>query len=341
MADKKKADIEYNITKKPVVGISVYRDAEKKEPPLEEMLEKQAKRDLVEAQKEEAVAKMEARTAKLRGNKDEKDVTPSKQGRDYIIVDDEPVRAGDGLGDYSLQDAKDILGIRALRSRFAGPAQAGSVQSSATEKVSELLVAMEPYINKGSDATALKEMLADKLALQRQEILSHIPPQGQPAQPKSFMEQVTEFIAAMGSIKEAGPTLRSIFGIPETPHNPSGAPAQVTGPDGKPIVMDLGNIINWRKFEGDERRTDERHGALVGLSQTVRENIPDAIQAILKTVAEVKGGTEAKPPTSPQQQVFKCGDCGSQFSIPDVPFETVKCPTPACGREYSKEELLS
>ena len=339
MADKKKADIEYNITKKPVVGISVYRDAEKKEPPLEEMLEKQAKRDLVEAQKEEAVAKMEARTAKLRGNKDEKDVTPSKQGRDYIIVDDEPVRAGDGLGDYSLQDAKDILGIRALRSRFAGPAQAGSVQSSATEKVSELLIAMEPYINKGSDVTALKEMLADKLALQKQEILSHIPQQGQPAQPKSFIDQITEFVTAVGSLKEAGPTLRSVFGIPETPHNPSGAPVQITGPDGKPTVMDLGTIINWRKFEGDERRSDERHGALIGLAQTVRENIGDGVAALKAAAGEAKGGARAKTPAAEAQpQVFECGECHAKFSPPaSWTGEPLKCPT--CSREYSKEEL--
>ncbi|GAI89164.1 unnamed protein product, partial [marine sediment metagenome] len=45
----------------------------------------------------------------------EKELAPSKRGREYIIVDDEPVRVGENLGDYSLQDAKDILGIRALR----------------------------------------------------------------------------------------------------------------------------------------------------------------------------------------------------------------------------------
>ncbi|GAI42867.1 unnamed protein product, partial [marine sediment metagenome] len=33
---------------------------------------------------------------------------PSKPGgREYIVVDDEPVRVGENLGDYSLQDAKD------------------------------------------------------------------------------------------------------------------------------------------------------------------------------------------------------------------------------------------
>jgi len=49
-------------------------------------------------------------------------------GRDYIILEDEPVRVGENLGDYSLQDAKDILAIRAVRNRFSGVGQAGASQ---------------------------------------------------------------------------------------------------------------------------------------------------------------------------------------------------------------------
>ncbi|GAI78607.1 unnamed protein product, partial [marine sediment metagenome] len=78
-----------------------------------------------------------------------------------------PVRVGENLGDYSLQDAKDILAIRALRGRFAGlggPAGGGQ-PSGATEKVSEVLTALSPYLNKGSDLDTIKEVLADKLAL--------------------------------------------------------------------------------------------------------------------------------------------------------------------------------
>lgn len=272
---------------------------------------------------------------------EEKGVTPSRRGREYIIVDDEPVRVGENLGDYSLQDAKDILGIRALRSRFAGAAQAGAGPASAPEKLSELLTALGPYLNKGSDVDALKEILADKLALQRQEILSHIPQQGQSGQPKSFFEQLTEFIGVMGQVKEAGPTLRSILGIPESSGNPTGVPVQITGPDGKPIVMDLGNIINWRKFEGDERRADERHGALVGLAQAVRENIGDGVAALKAAAEDAKGGARAKKPAAEAQpQVFECGECHSKFSPPaNWTGEPLKCPT--CSHEYTKEELLA
>ncbi len=269
---------------------------------------------------------------------------PSKPGgREYIVVDDEPVRVGENLGDYSLQDAKDILAIRALRSRFSGAGQAGGSPPGAAEKVSEVLSALEPYINKGTDINALKEILADKLELQKQDILSRIPqPGGQPSQPKSIIEQITEFVAAIGSLKEAGPTLRSILGVPES-SNPSN-PGQLTGPDGQPMTMDLGQVIDWKKFQSGERREDESHGALIGLAKTIRENIPDGIQAILAAVAEAKGtGAKTSPPQE-QPLRFNCGDCGTEFSLSpeilnDPRFESAACEK--CGRKYTKEELMA
>jgi len=257
-----------------------------------------------------------------------------ERGKDYIIVDEEPVRVGPGLGDYGLQDAKDILGIRALRNRFTGAGQVGGGQPAATEKVSELITALAPYINKGSDVDSLKEILADKLALQRNEILSHIPQPPQSGQPKSLLEQLTE-------LKALGPMLKSILGIPETPPasgNPlSGVPVKIAGPDGSPFIMDLGQVINWKKFMGEEARADERNQMLMKLGETARENLPDGIQALIGAVQEAKAGTKTEAPETPQ--AFECGQCHQRFSIPDVPFETVKCPNPACGRVYTKEEV--
>lgn len=260
-------------------------------------------------------------------------------GREYIIVDDVPVRAGANLGDYTLQDAKDILTIRALKNRLGGAGQQGAAaQPGPVERVSDILSALSPYLNKESksDGETLRELIADKLELQKQDILSRIPQQGQPAQPKTLLEQLTE-------LKELGPVVKSLFGVPESSGNTStGVPVQISGPDGKPFVMDLGQVINWKKFEGEERRADEQMKTMTGLAQTVRENIPDGIQAILKTVEEVKGGAGAKTPAPEQpQQTFKCGDCGTEFGPPaGWASQPLKCPNPACGREYSKEELL-
>lgn len=277
----------------------------------------------------------------------EKDAVPSKRGRDFIILDDEPVRVGENLGDYSLQDAKDILSIRALRGRFGGAGQSGAPYQppAASEKVSELLSALGPYINKGSDLTMMKEIIADKVGLMGQDILSRIPQPGQPPQPRSFIEQITEVVGAISSLRELGPTLRSILGVPEPSSNPpQGTAVQLTGPDGKPLVMDLGQVIDWTKFQSGERRADERHGALMGMAQAVRENLGDGIAAIKTAAEQAKGsaGSKAKASSPQQTQVFKCGDCGTVFSPPaEWGEQPIKCPNPACGREYTKEELLA
>jgi len=138
--------------------------------------------------------------------------------------------------------------------------------------------------------------------------------------------------------------IRAILGIPESSgENPStGVPVQVKGPDGQPIVMDLGQVIDWRRFQGEERRADERQDSLKGLVQTIRENIPDGIAALKVAAEEAKGGTGSKPPAEAPPQKFRCGDCGTEFSPPpDWAGQNLKCPNPNCGREYTKEELLA
>jgi len=197
-----------------------------------------------------------------------------ERGKDYIIVDEEPVRVGTGLGDYGLQDAKDIMAIRALKNRFAGAAQAGGGQSSATEKVSELLTAMEPYINKGSDLSALKETLAAQLAQMRQEIMGHIPQQGAAPLPKSWIDQLTELSSAL-------PMLKSILGVPEAASNPpSGIPVTVTGPDGKPAIMDFSQALDFRKFMAEERRADESHATKIEVAKGFKDMLGKASTAL-------------------------------------------------------------
>jgi len=276
---------------------------------------------------------------------EEKGDSPNKPGgREYIIIDDEPIRVGANLGDYSLQDAKDILSIRALRNRFSGGSQKVEAATGGTgEKVSDLLRELEPYINKSSNDETLRELLATQMELQKQEILKHIPQTGERAEPKSFIEQVTGAIAALGSLKEAGPTIRSILGIPEASGNPgaTATPVSVAGPDGKPLVMDLGQVIDWRRFQNEERRADERHGALVGLAQTVRENVSDGVSALKAAAEDAKESGKGETSSETKPQVFKCGDCHQQFSAPaEWAGQALQCPNPECGREYTKEELL-
>lgn len=58
---------------------------------------------------------------------------PRKSSRDYMIVDDTPVFVGEGLGEFSMKDAKDIIAIKAIRSRpQSQPATSPSGQQGLT-----------------------------------------------------------------------------------------------------------------------------------------------------------------------------------------------------------------
>lgn len=276
------------------------------------------------------------------------ELTGKTSGKDYIIAEDTPVRVGLNLGDFSLQDAKDILAIRALKSRFAGAsgAGAGGTASGAVgqDKLSDIITALQPYLQKGTDINTLKEALGDKLALLKLDIMSHIPQLGGPAQPKSFIEQITELVTGLGNLKQAGPILRSILGIPESSGSPlSGVPTQVIGLDGKPAVLDLSQAIDLRKFLAEEKRADERHGALMGLTQTIRENVPDGVQALIRATEEERAkrtGTQ-KQEAAPAPQAYECGSCKTQFTLPTTEgWTNLKCPNPACGKVWTREEVM-
>ena len=79
------------------------------------------------------------------------------------------------------------------------------------------------------------------------------------------------------------------------------------------------------------------------LATAVKDNLSDGIAALTAAAEEAKGSTGTKTTDSKSQpQVFACGDCGQQFSAPEGWVDqTLKCPNPECGREYTKEELLA
>ncbi|MBA7576942.1 hypothetical protein ES708_18788 [subsurface metagenome] len=110
--------------------------------------------------------------------------------------------------------------------------------------------------------------------------------------------------------------------------------------DGKPVYANIEPMMKWMGFQGEQKRADERHSMLMGLGQTVRENVGDGIAAIKAAAEEAKKGAGGKtPPGSEQPAVYECSDCHTKFSIPNVPYETVTCPNPQCGRVYSKAEI--
>lgn len=87
----------------------------------------------------------------------------------------------------------------------------------------------------------------------------------------------------------------------------------------------------------------QRNQHLGTLATAVKENLGTGIAALTAAAAEIKGSPGAKTPAiEAQPQVFECGECHAKFSPPaSWTGEPLKCPNPACGREYTKEELLA
>ncbi|MBA7599319.1 hypothetical protein ES703_06351 [subsurface metagenome] len=262
---------------------------------------------------------------------------PKKSPNDYMIVEDEPVRVGEGLGDYSLQDAKDILAVRAIKSRFDRfnrPGTDGSGTGGTGEKISDIITALAPYLNKDTDPETVKEMLGDKLALLKQEIIMGLP---HPSQQKSMVDQLSELGAILGTLKDSGPLLRSLLGIPEpsTSSNPSttsSMPVQLSDKDGNPIVMDFDSLLNWKKFQGEEQRADEKQTLLRGMVTEFRQQLPVAMQALKATAeaynrAAVSSKAEGIPQSAPIQ--VTCAGCQQLITLSEVP--TVEFACPHCG----------
>lgn len=195
-----------------------------------------------------------------------------KGSRDYILVDDMPVRVGQGVGDYDLETAKELAALKALKERFSRhdtstPAGGGK---SISEMLPELITALSAFKEKpdqdGVNAL-LKELNDVKFDAFRQDIISRIP---QLHEPKSFMEQLLEFSSGLQTV---GPIIKTLLGIPE-PHPGTEHPAtpiQLVDANGNPMVMDINSFITFKKFETEERRADEEFKNKREMTGTVKD----------------------------------------------------------------------
>ncbi len=183
-----------------------------------------------------------------------------KADRDYILVDDMPVRVGQGVGDFDLETAKQLAGIRALKDRLgkAIPGTSAGAPPTMMGGLPELITALAAFREKPDQEgvnALIKELSDVKFDALKQDIISRIPRQ---QEPQSFMQQLTEFTTSM---KEMGPILRSILGVPETGQQAQSpmTPIQLNDKNGNPMIMDIHSFTTLRKFESEERRADEKH----------------------------------------------------------------------------------
>jgi len=267
-----------------------------------------------------------------------------KTGRDYIIVEDEPVRVGDGLGDYTMQDAKDILSIRALRDRARGSSGTERRADAAHgESLSELITALQPLLKNNADPNMLKEVLEAKMQLLKSEILAGMPQSS--GQPKSWIDQLGDLVAATGKLKEVGPIIRSLLGLPEgggNPHPPANPVIlPFTDKDGNPmtITADPETGIQWLRFLGEEKRADEKQGMLKGMVDTFKEEWPTVAGALKETaegynkrVVQRSQGLEAAsaegatPPGGGPLEAT-CPSCQQTFPVTELsPEGDITCP---------------
>ena len=319
---------------------------------------------------------------KKEGDAESVSVGDKDKGRDYIIEDDMPIYVGPGSGDMSMKDAKDIIGMRAIRARHSGQL-GGAAQQFRVEDIISILDKVKEV--RGGEGSAAKTYVVQPT--DQGTVVKEVQP-GEPlVVPSTGGNQppATYFVDNDGNVKQVQPgepivlkqqstnpptqktlivrqTAEGIVTEEVEPGKPiileqnrpsgggmQGLPFPVFGSDGKPahdgegrpIYADLEPTMRWLEFQSQEKRSNERHGALMGLVKTVQENVGDGIAALKAAAEQAKGGTGSGKTESEQQpQVFSCGDCETQFSAPpEWAGQPLTCPQ--CGREYSKEELLA
>lgn len=299
-----------------------------------------------------------------------------EEGRSYILVDDMPVYVGKNLGDLFYNDAVDLARIRAARaarpqgapSQQWGPDDILKIVKAVQEFAPTGAAAPKSYVvTRGAEGKAVvKEVEGGKPVVVEQPASQPGPTylvdtttgevkERQPNEPIIIKQQAAAappqkaFIVKQtpeGATVEEHDTSKPIIINAGAPGAglPAMYPFPAMGADGKPMYDNDGNpiyvnvepMIKWMGFQSEQKRADERHGALMGLAQTIKENLPIGVEAFNRAVSEVKG----KAPESSAQQ-YECGSCHTKFTLPRVPGEDEKVICPHCKQEWTGKEVIA
>lgn len=284
------------------------------------------------------------------------------EGRlDYIVEGNDILQVGEGLGMFTFRQALQVV---AAKRGTAPPPQTGGLGTfkDFAEAVSTLnpnkpltftdVIALVKLLNEARGGGGGEQLPPGCYVDEEgnvQELKS-----GQPIVIKKVIREQgkTYLLNPEGELEEHESGKPIIIKVQPSPGSGSNLPGVMPFPvfgedgqpaydkDGKPIYANLEPMMKYMGFQSEQRRAEERHGALMGLAKTVRENIGDGIAALKMTAEQAKAGIGAKTSESKQAQPppFECGDCHTQFAAPPGwEGQNIKCP--GCGREYSKEEL--
>lgn len=278
---------------------------------------------------------------------------------DYIVEDNNILRVGEGLGMFTFRQALQVVAAK----RGTAPQTQGGLGTfkDFADAVSILnpnqpitladVVTLVNLMNEGRSGEGSQSPPGSYV--DEEGNVQELKP-GQPIVVKRVVREPskTYLLNPEGEIEEHESGKPIIIKLQPSPGSnlPPMMPFPVMGSDGqpvydndgKPVYANLEPMMKYMSFQAEQRRAEERHGTLIGLAQTVRENIGDGVAALKAAASEVGKSSSSKPPTPEQQQVFECGDCHTTFSPPaQWAGEPIKCPNPNCGREYSKEELMA
>ncbi len=287
---------------------------------------------------------------------------------------DVPFYVGEGLGDLTYKDAVDLAKIRAAARRPVPGAQPSTPQTTTADEILKIVTVVKELtgekgqksyvVTQGEQGAVVREVEsgqplvvpgptasrpvtyvvdgAEVRELKPGEPLVIKKEAAAPPTSKTFVvRQTSEGIVAEEHdlskpiIINPSPS-PSLPGFPFPVMDSEGKP--VLGSDGQPVYANIEPMLKYMGFQGEQRRADERHVALMGLAQTVKENLPAGIEAFRRAVGEVKGAPKSAESEAP---AYECGKCHTKFTLPRVPGdeEKVICPNPECGQEWTGKEL--
>ena len=286
---------------------------------------------------------------------------------DYLVEDNKVVRVGDGLGMFTFRQSLQV--VTASRGISKQPEDGGS---SILNNLADVVMKLKPdqAMTPKEIIDLIKEVVEKKPDERDPPVQApgffvdeggnvHELKAGQPIVVKRVEQQAgkTFILQPDGELveQEAGkPLVIKVQGdgggggggMPQMlPFPIMGSDGQVVhDKDGNPVYANLEPMMKYMGFASDQKRAGERHSALMGLAQTVKENLGDGIAALKAAAEQAKGSSigskESSATEEAQPQVYSCAGCGSQFSTPPGwAGETVKCPNPGCDRQYTKEDL--
>ncbi|MBA7700427.1 hypothetical protein ES703_109141 [subsurface metagenome] len=294
---------------------------------------------------------------------------------DYIVEENNILRIGDGLGMFTFKQALQVVAAKRGTIPQGGPSQQWGpdellkIVKAVQEFAPSGAAAPKSYmVTQGEEGAIVQEVESGKPVVLQQ-------PASQP-RPTYTVDTATGEVKELQPgqpivvVKQpaAAPPPQKTFIVKQTPDGTTvveehdlgkpiiistGAPGGVLpamypfpamGADGKPMYDNAGNpiyvnvepMIKWMGFQREQTRSDERHGAIMSLASTIKENLPIAVEAFNRAVSEVKG----KAPESTAQQ-YECGECHTKFTLPREPGEDEMVECPKCHLQWPSKEVMS